>query len=208
MYTGLSRTNGEGLSGATAKRFAMLLKRRTPGIETRPVQNAAGLEHLTPESIAVLRWLCQRRVEYVVVGGIGRAIRGDTAAGGPVAIVPAPYGRNYDRLAQALNSAHARRRVGREPDNTAIKMTAEKLAGPQRWTLRAGMHDIDVEGHAPGLPRYQELLYEAGTFELEPGLKVEVASHEDLEHFDHVRRTGFAPEIRITRAQSREPAES
>ena len=48
-------------------------------------------------------------------------------------------------------------------------------------------------------PRYQELLYEATRFELADGLTVEVASPEDLEHYSHVRRTGAAPEFRITR---------
>ena len=51
-------------------------------------------------------------------------------------------------------------------------------------------------GQAPG---YQELLYEAGRFELAPGVSVEVASPEDLEHYDHLRRTGTPPEIRISR---------
>lgn len=189
----------------SAKRSRMLLKRREPGIEPRPVK-AAGLEHLQPESVAVLRWLTQRKVEYVVVGPIGAAIRGDTSARGPVAIVPAPYGRNLERLSRALSAAHARRRGVTEADNVAIKMTADKLAGPQRLTLRCGENDLDIEGRAAGLPRYQELLYEAGAFELEPGLKVEVASPEDLERFEHVKRTGFAPEIRITR-NTREPAE-
>jgi hypothetical protein len=78
--------------------------------------------------------------------------------------------------------------------------------------LRFGGYDLDVEGagkraagaratpdgsvHAPG---YQELLYEAGRFQLAEGLSVEVASPEDLEHFSHVRRTGSAPEFRVMR---------
>lgn len=197
----------KGLRGAIAKRCLMLLKRHGPGIETRPVHNAAGREHLQAESVAVLRWLTQRKVEYVVVGPVGAAIRGDASARGPVAIVPAPYGRNLERLARALNSAHARRRGARDAENLAIKMNAEKLASPERWMLRCGVHDLDIEGRAAGLPRYQELLYEAGSFELEPGLKVEVGSPEDLEHYEHVKRTGLSPEIRITR-QAREPRET
>jgi hypothetical protein len=189
----------------------MLLNRRAPGIDSRPVESVAGLEHLRAENVAVLRWLAQNRVEYVVVGPIARAIRGDTSAGGPVAIVPAPYGRNLDRLCRALSSAHARRIVeggaraeDGEPETTPIKMTPEKLTSAARWKLRVGVHDLDVEGRGPGLPRYQELIYEAGTFDLEPGLKVQVGSLEDVEHYEHVRRTGFAPEIRISRKE-REP---
>ena len=184
----------------------MLLRHRAPTIEPKPVQSAAGLEHLPAESVAVLRWLTQSRVEYVVVGPVAQAIRGDARAHGPVAIVPAPYGRNLDRLSRALNSAHARRRVDGESDTSPIKMTVEKLTSGSRWTVRCGVHDLDIEARAAGLPRYQELLYEAGSFELEPGLKVEVASPEDLEHYAHVLRTGFAPEIKITRTQ-RTPTE-
>jgi hypothetical protein len=84
-------------------------------------------------------------------------------------------------------------------------MTAEKLAENTRWTLRCGAYDLDVEGgiraakEAPGVPSYQELLYEAAKFELEQGVEVEVASEEDIHHFAHLRRTGVRPEIRITR---------
>jgi hypothetical protein len=183
----------------------MLLRHRGPGIESRPVQKLAGLEHLQPESVAVLRWLSQSRVEHVLVGAVADAIRGNVSAHGPVAIVPAPYGRNLDRLCRALASAHARRRVGREADTVPVKMTPEMVIGAGRWKLRCGIHDLDIEGREPGLPRYQDLVYEAGSFELEPGLKVEVASPEDIEHFEHVRRTGVTPEIKITR-QTRDRA--
>jgi hypothetical protein len=87
--------------------------------------------------------------------------------------------------------------------------------------LRFGGYDLDIEGHGSGAhaasesestppaggpqsasesaPNYQELLYEAARVELAEGLVVEVASPEDLEHYSHVRRTGTAPEFRVTR---------
>ena len=84
--------------------------------------------------------------------------------------------------------------------------------------LRCAGHDLDIEaagshrdnartGSADVGPRYQELLYESGRFELAEGLSVEVASPEDLELFSHVRRTGAAPEFRITRKAAADPAE-
>jgi hypothetical protein len=81
-----------------------------------------------------------------------------------------------------------------------VKLTADKLVGPGRWTLRCGQHDLDIEGRPDGVPRYQELLYEAARVEVSPGVKVEVAAPEDIEHYDHVRRTGTAPELRVSRA--------
>jgi hypothetical protein len=177
----------------------MFHRHHAPGIESRPVQHTKGLEQVKPEWVGVLRWLHANRVEHVLVGAAAHAVRGDKEAHGPVAIVPAPYGRNLERLARALTSAHARLRAAEQSDTAAVKITAEKLASGERWTLRCGEHDLDIEARPAGVPRYQELLYEAGRFELEPGLSVEVASLEDLEHFEHVWRTGSPPEIKIAR---------
>lgn len=185
----------------------MLLRHRAPGIANHPLTPKQSFKHLDEGSVAVLRWLADNRVDFVLVGPVARAIRGDSSARGPVALVPAPYGRNLDRLSRALWSAHARQRVDLAPDGSTsasdtvpVKMSADKLVRAQRWTLRCGAHDIDVEGRPPGVPRYQELLYEAGKFEIAPELTVEVASPEDIEHYEHVRRTGASPEIKISRS--------
>jgi hypothetical protein len=199
----------------------MLLKHRTPEINTAAVHLRRGLEHLDKSWIEVLRWLNAIKLDYVVVGPVANAIRGDVSARGPVAVVPAPYGRNFERLANALIAQHAGLRSDRglpgaagsdRGSTVSIKLTGDKLARGRRWMLRFGVYDLDIEGagkraagaratpdgsvHAPG---YQELLYEAGRFQLAEGLSVEVASPEDLEHFSHVRRTGSAPEFRVTR---------
>src|SRR6202034_646898 len=92
-----------------------------------------------------------------------------------------------------------------------VKLSAEKLARGRRWLLRFAGYDLDIEAagkNADGArgsdgeavaPRYQELLYESNRFELSPGVSVEVASPEDLEHYFYVRRTGVAPEFRVIR---------
>ncbi len=194
----------------------MLLKHRPPGIESQPATLRGGLEHLDQNSVAVLRWLNANKVDYVVVGAVARAIRGELHAPGPVAIVPAPYGRNYERLCNALVAAHAGLRAELGPSGPAprpaaipVKLTADKLARGRRWLLRFGDYDLDIEADGShdgaggegrdSVPRYQELLYEAARFELADGVTVEVASPEDLEHYSHARRTGSAPEFRITR---------
>jgi hypothetical protein len=205
----------------------MLLKHRSPGIDATSVQPRAGLEHLDRKSISVLRWLNANHVDYVLVGPVAHAIRGDQAATGPVAIVPAPYSRNWDRLTRALVDEHAGLRSDRglpgsaeRGDAVTVKLTPDKLARGRRWMLRFGEFDLDVEGSGAGAagarsagqshagehgthptraPRYQELLYEANRVEVADGIAVEVASPEDLEHFSHVRRTGTAPEFVVTR---------
>lgn len=177
----------------------MLLRHRPPAIDSQSRTAAAGFEHLDERALAVLGWLNANHVEYILVGPVGEAIRGDREAKGPVAVVPAPYGRNVERLCRALWSAHVRMRIDGESETLPVKMNVEKLLRGGRWTLRCGEHDLDIEGCPSGAPRYQELLYEANRFEVADGIAVEVASPEDLEHFSHVRRTGIAPEFRVTR---------
>lgn len=184
----------------------MLLRNRPPGIDpATPAEPKDGFEHLDRSAIAVLAWLLANRIDFVLVGALARAIRGESGAHGPVAVVPAPYGRNLDRLARALFAQHARLRIdaGEKElagaDTVPVKLDAEKLVRAQRWTLRCGAHDIDVEGRPAGVPRYQELLYEANRFDLAGDVRVEVAAPEDIELYDHLRRTGVSPEMRVSR---------
>ena len=138
------------------------------------------------------------------MGPVAEALRGHGTARGPVAIVPAPYGRNLERLERAMQAERLYARVDGvgpdgEADLTPTKLTAEMLGRGQLRTLRIGTHDLDIEGTVPGLPSYQDLLYEASRFIPTEGVRVEVASPEDIERYSHVRRTGVAPQITITR---------
>jgi hypothetical protein len=183
----------------------MLLRNRAPSLDAVPVTPAEGYEHLAGSSIAVMRWLTTSGVDFVLVGAVARSIRGDSATRGPVAIVPAPYGRNLDRLAHALSSARAQERrhretvAGSQAPSGPLKLTADMLVRSTRWELRCGDHELDIEGRPHGAPSYQELLYEAIRFTVSPEVAIEVAAPEDIEYYDHVRRTGVAPEITVSR---------
>ncbi|HWC85357.1 MAG TPA: hypothetical protein VG388_02390 [Solirubrobacteraceae bacterium] len=175
----------------------MRQRHRAPGIDHRPAETVKGLEHLTEEWVILLRWLTGARVEFVVVGPAGEAIRGRAGTEGALAITPAPYDRNLDRLARALMAGHAGLRTG-GAGTSPMRFTAAALAAEERWTLRCeGPYDLDLE--ISPAARYSELLYDAGRFEIEAGVNVEVASVEDLERHAHALRTGEEPEIRITR---------
>jgi hypothetical protein len=188
----------------------MLFRRRTPQIDTRPIHTAQGFEHLGDESVAVLKWLKANQVEFVLVGPVAEAMRGGAASPGPVAIVPAPYRRNHERLSRALDSAHARPRPesgARESREAVVtKAIADRSGAGERWVLGTGTHHLDVEGRPSGTPGYQELLYESTRLEPATGLAVDVASPEDIEHYAHVRRTGNSPEMRIMRGAPQESA--
>jgi hypothetical protein len=199
----------------------MLLRHRSPEIDTAPATPAAGLEHLQQGWISVLRWLNASRIDYVLVGPVAHAIRGEMTSRGPVAVVPAPYRRNYERLASALNEKGATLRTergvrGADP-RAEVRLDAEKLARGRRWLLHFAGQELDVESSrlaapAPGMSeasgpigdgaRYQELLLESSRIRVADEVEVEVASPEDLELYSHLRRTGVAPEFRITRSSS------
>src|ERR1700727_2249365 len=83
-----------GTACASAKPDRMLLRHRSPEIDTAPATPAAGLEHLQPRWITVLRWLGTSRIDYVLVGPVARAIQGDLSGQGSVGIVHAPHPRN------------------------------------------------------------------------------------------------------------------
>jgi hypothetical protein len=182
----------------------MLPRNRLPGIESLPAPAKVN-EDLPDSAIDVLRWLDANRVDYVLVGPVARLITGEGPATGPVAIVPAPYGRNLDRLTRALLAAKARQLLDGDysavttGETIAIKLTPEKLIGPEPLALRCGNHDLHIEGRPIGVPRYQELLYEATRQQVTADLGIQVAALEDVELYDHIRRTG-SPEITVKRA--------
>jgi len=193
----------------------MLLRRHPSRIDRNQTEPAKGFEHLDQGAVVVLRWLRAAGLEFILVGPVAAALRGQSCARGPVAIVPSPYSRNFERLERALGAERVYARAdgagpAGEPDLTPAKLTAEMLARGQLRTLRVGSLDLDLEGSASGLPSYQDLLYEASRFDPAPDLSVEVASLEDIERYAHVRRTGIAPEITIRRQErpESEPAES
>lgn len=171
-----------------------------PTIAEQPREPAEGFEHLSGSAIALLRWLHAGGVEYVLVGPVAEGIRGIESEPGPVAIVPAPYARNLERLRRLLDSAHTQIRIEGRHETRPARMTEEKLLRGGRWTLRCATHDLDIEGAPSGAPRYQELVYDASRFEPAGGLGVEVASPEDLAYYAHLRLTGSPPEITIRRA--------
>ena len=171
----------------------------------RPARPAPGFEHLAGESIAVLTWLQANQVEFVLVGPVAEAVRGGAGATGPVAIVPAPYRRNYERLSRALDAANARPRQHGGAEAARAKAAPQRSPGRPALGVPAPASTSSTSRAARARPpATRSLLYEAGRFELAAGLNVDVASPEDIEHYAHVRRTGVSPELRITRGAQHE----
>jgi hypothetical protein len=82
----------------------MLLRHRPADNDLTPAILAPGLQHLDQHSVAVLRRLIATRLDFVLVGPVAHAIRGELTARGAVTIVPAPYLRNQARLTAARSA--------------------------------------------------------------------------------------------------------
>ena len=186
----------------------MLLRRRSPRLEDQPTVTRAGYEHLPPGAVAVLSWLTASHVEFVLIGPVAESIRTGGTVGGPVAIVPAPYGRNLERLTRALWAEHARTRVEPPAGSLPARIDPHRLMRGQLLTMRCGQHDIDVEARPEAVSRYQEILYEAHPHEIVNGVRVQVAGFEDLERYAQLRRGRTSPEIRISRKVQTPPEPS
>jgi hypothetical protein len=131
-------------------------------------------EHLDNEALGLLRALAFHRVDHVVVGPFAAAVHGEATEPGPLAIVPAPYARNYAKLAGALRALRVTLRMDGEEDGLAFLPTPEALR-LRRTALRCEDGDLDVVPDPPGTS-YGELLADAHREELEPGLHVDVGA--------------------------------
>jgi hypothetical protein len=137
----------------------------------------ARFEHLDEEGLGLLRALAFHRVDHVVVGAFAAAVHGGEEHG-PLAVVPAPYARNYAKLAAALRSLKVSLRVEGEDDGLAFLPTPDALR-LRRTSLRCEDGDLDVIPDPPGTT-YGELLADARREELEPELHVDVAAPGEL----------------------------
>ncbi len=164
---------------------------------------APGYDHLSPQALSALHWLDRERIDYVVVGALANAIRLRAGTGLPTTIVPAPYGRNLDRVTGALASVKAAIRpvsaaavglAGADVVLASRRITADELLGKERLTLRCTGFDLDIEARPKGGPSYQDLLFDANRIEIAAGLSPEVASLEHIKlYLDLRRHSGVAP---------------
>lgn len=184
----------------------MILRPRPARIGDRALHPRPGFEHLSPSSLAVLGWLTGAHVDFVLVGPVAEAIRGSQAVAGPVVVVPAPYGRNLDRLGRALMDNQARLRVDAGSAVQLARLDRDRLQRGQLLRLRCGEHDIDVDPRRELVSSYPDLLYEATAHEPAEGVTVQVAGLEDLERYAQMRVGRPVPEILIRRQRPPAPA--
>lgn len=135
---------------------------------------------LDPTLLEALRTLAQHDVEFVVVGDVAEAIhkRGGFVAG--LAIVPAAYGRNVERVKDALQAMDAEPGIAGTPAAAAPDYRRVDLREIAPCSFLTRYVDVDVSFEPQGTGGYRDLIDDAAHIELAPGVRPLVAAPEDL----------------------------
>lgn len=121
--------------------------------------------------VSLLQTLAERRVDFVVVGGVGAVLQGAPIATFDLDVVHSREPDNLERLLSALNDLGAYYRE--QPDR---KLTPElaHLAGPGRHLLMTLAGPLDLLGAVTRGRGYAELLPYTVELDLGDGLRVKV----------------------------------
>lgn len=133
---------------------------------------------------ALLRVLVRHEVHFVLVGGVALQLRGFSGATRDVDVTIAADEQNRRRVAAALESLRAR----------------PYLAGARGSAYHTDLGQLEVMDSTDGVGDYRKWVSQATSFELEPGLTVQVGSASHLllakEHAGRTKDLDALPLIR------------
>lgn len=155
---------------------------------------------LDPDLIMALQALETHRVEFVLVGDVASAIynHGGFVAG--LQVVPGGYGRNIERLMNALDAMGAELGIAGRPDPRGLNWRSEQLLELAPCTFMTSYADIDVNFQPAGTNGYRDLFQDSARIELALGARPDVASPEDLDRMAHGAGTvpaAYPPAARV-----------
>jgi hypothetical protein len=113
---------------------------------------------------APLRLLGESRVNCVIVGGVAAAIHGSLLLTNDLDVCYSRDAANLERLAEALQSVHARLR--NVPEGIPFILDAETLAKGLNFTFTTDIGDLDLLGEVLGVGKYDEVLSNSITIDL------------------------------------------
>ena len=129
------------------------------------------------QPVSILHALLERRVRFVLIGGLAGAIRGSPVITGDVDVCYARDRENLGRLAEALEGLGARLR-GAPPD-VPFQLDASALEAGDHFTLATVLGSLDCIGTPAGTDGFADLDASA-TDESLDDIVVRVASIDDL----------------------------
>jgi hypothetical protein len=146
---------------------------------------------LDPALLESLRTLQQHDVEYVLVGDVAKAIYDHGGFVSGLAVVPASYGRNVERLNGALEAMGAELGIAGARAATQLDYHRMDLREIAPCSFITRFVDVDVNFEPPGTSGYRDLFDDASHIQLAPGVRPLVAARADLERIAR----GVAPAV-------------
>ena len=120
-----------------------------------------GLIHLIEKQV---RLLGRFDVECVIVGGVAGTLLGSAIPTTDLDVCYARNPPNLERLANALQSVHARLRNA--PEDIPFILDAETLRRGLNFTFTTDIGSLDLLGEVRGVGYYEDVLAGSSTFEL------------------------------------------
>jgi hypothetical protein len=136
---------------------------------------------LDPTLLETLRALGRHDVEFVVIGDVAEAIYNQGGFVSGLAIVPGSYGRNVERLNNALQSIDGELGIAGTAAQTQFDYRRMDLRELAPCSFMTRYVDVDVNFEPNGTRGYRDLFDDATHMELAPGVRPLVAARPDLE---------------------------
>jgi hypothetical protein len=119
--------------------------------------------------------------------------------------VPGGYGRNVERLMNALDEIDAELGAAGRPDPRGVDWRRCQLREIAPCTFMTRYADLDVDFQPASTDGYRDLFQDASRVQLAPGAKPHVASPDDLERMEHGAQVPVAPPALPPAALAPEP---
>jgi len=148
-----------------------------------------------PDLRALLTPLLRHDVDFVMVGGMAGLSHGSSYPSFDLDIVYARDGKNIERLAEALRELDVRLRGA--PADLPFLLDARTIENGSNFTFLTPHGDLDILGHADGMPSYEELRSNASVRDI-LGLEIRVAS---IQHLIAMKRAANRPKDQVAVAE-------
>jgi len=122
-----------------------------------------------PDFLALLAELTARRVEFIVIGGVGAAIQGAPVVTFDLDLV---HARTPDNLARLLDALQALDAFNREQPQKRLRPDLSLLQGPGHHLLLTRHGPLDLLGSVTGGRTYDDLRAHTHEMQVGPGLRV------------------------------------
>ena len=130
------------------------------------------------DPVAAVRVLQKNNVRYILIGGLAARLWGSPTVTNDLDLCYARDRRNLAALAAALKNLKARLRG--VPEKVPFLMDPKTLEAGDHFTFETRAGNLDILGFPAGSGGFDSLLRVATEMEIARGLRVPVASLEDL----------------------------